>query len=130
MVFAEEVVARLKEASEIRNRPQAPKPSPERNGGFRDRLPVMDEATIAAASAFDTTPFQSQYVAPEPEPFISSADAELDDAAPIEPVAESFSTETRSKRWQPIEEVPVIEPAFAPVIDEVKPAGPHAAAID
>ena len=35
MAFAEEVVAHLKDACEIRNRPQAPKARHERNRAFR-----------------------------------------------------------------------------------------------
>ena len=67
MAFAEEVVARLKEASEIRNRPQAPKPAMNVIAPPAPH-PSTEDDDDPDASAFDTTPFQSQYVAPEPEP--------------------------------------------------------------
>ena len=70
MAFAEEVVAHLKDACEIRNRPQAPKPSINVIAPSAPP-PLIEDEAIASASAFDTTPFQSHYVAPEPEPFLS-----------------------------------------------------------
>src|SRR4029453_3083633 len=65
MVFAEEVVSRLKEASEIRNRPQASKPAVNVMAP-PEAAPEKEQTTISEASAFDTTPFQSQYAAAEP----------------------------------------------------------------
>src|SRR5688572_829427 len=72
MVFAEEVVTRLKEASEIRNRPPAAK-------SFSSVIappaqsPVSEEASRPIVDAFDTTPFQANYVAPEPEPYVAES---------------------------------------------------------
>src|SRR5688572_32862101 len=66
MAFAEEVVAHLKAACEIRNRPQASKPSV--NAAAAPAPSHFVDEPVASASAFDTTPFRSQYVAPEPEP--------------------------------------------------------------
>jgi hypothetical protein len=65
MVFAEEVVSRLKEASDIRNRPQASKPATNVIAPFTPAS-ALEQTPISEAAAFDTTPFQSQYVAPEP----------------------------------------------------------------
>ena len=85
MEFAEALVGHLKEACEIRNRPPVRKP-PMNVIGAEDLPPSIENAQVSA-SAFDTTPFQSQYVAPEPviqEP--------MDYAAPVEyatPVVES-----------------------------------------
>ena len=89
MVFAEEVVTRLKDACDIRSRTQGGKAiKAVMTSAFEPApaAPVIDHAAIAAASAsaFDTTPFQSQYVAPEPEiqSFSPMAPAEPD--PPIE----------------------------------------------
>ena len=70
MAFAEEVVVHLKDACEIRNRPQAPKPPINVIAPFASP-PVIEDGMAAPSSAFDTTPFQSNYVAPEPEQYIS-----------------------------------------------------------
>ena len=111
MAFAEEVVAHLKDACELRNRPQATKPS---LSATAEPAPehLIDEP-IASASAFDTTPFRSQYVAPEPEPFIAAPescsmapDAPVIQPDVIEPGAPPAEGVTR------IEEV--VRPAFAP----------------
>ena len=60
MAFAEEVVAHLKAACEIRNRPQTTKGRPD---GPILTLPaphpLIEDDANASASAFDTTPFQS-----------------------------------------------------------------------
>ncbi|MEO5741287.1 MAG: PEGA domain-containing protein [Vicinamibacterales bacterium] len=96
MAFAEEVVARLKDACEIRNRPQAAKPAMNVIAPHVAH-PLIEDEAAASASAFDTTPFQSHYVAPEPEPFMSepfSSEppvAEPVMQAPIEAVAEPFT---------------------------------------
>ena len=86
MEFAEAIVGHLTEASEIRNRPQAPKPAI--NVIAPSQPPPYIEDPPAASDAFDTTPFQSQYVAPDPVPY--------------EPVSE------------PVAFVPEPEPAFVP----------------
>ncbi len=78
MVFAEEVVSRLKEASEIRNRPQTSKPVVNVMAAS-EIAPATEQTTIPEASAFDTTPFQSRYAAAEP------IEAEPMDVAPIAP---------------------------------------------
>src|SRR3990170_7644686 len=57
MAFAEEVVARLKEASENRSRPAAPKLITNVIAPAAAWLPVED-APSSSADAFDTTPFQ------------------------------------------------------------------------
>ena len=66
MAFAEEVVAHLKEACEIRNRPQAEK-SAIKVIVPASPSPYIEEEASASAAAFDTTPFQTSYVAPEPD---------------------------------------------------------------
>jgi len=65
MAFAEEVVARLKEASDIRHRPQPSRPAMSAVAPAVAE-PVAEPVTMSQAQAFDTTPFQSRYVAPEP----------------------------------------------------------------
>ena len=88
MAFAEEVVAHLKEASAIRNRPpQASKPAINVVAPS-ERPPFIEDAPIAPASAFDTTPFQSQYVAPEPA-MSQYVAPEPVMAAPVEAVEEA-----------------------------------------
>jgi hypothetical protein len=65
MAFAEDVVSHLQEASEIRNRPQLPKPAI--NVIAPAATPsVIENAPSSSANGFDTTPFQSAYAAPEP----------------------------------------------------------------
>jgi hypothetical protein len=121
MAFAEEVVAHLKAACEIRNRPQSPK-------AFQNVIassapdPLIEDEANASASAFDTTPFQSHYVAPEPEPFLSEPImAEPVMQTEIEPVAEPVSPSSLMEEVLPIEEeVPFIEEA--PFIDFPRPA--------
>jgi hypothetical protein len=106
MAFAEEVVTHLKEASENRNRPAATKPAVTLSSGLAP-LPRIEEAPTASASAFDTTPFQSHYVAPEPEPFMSEPLTETLN----EPVVELFSdaplieAEIEAEKAAPIAEV-------------------------
>ena len=68
MEFAEALVGHLKDACEIRNRPQAPKPPI--NVIAATVPPPYVETAQDSSSAFDTTPFQSHYVPPEPEPFV------------------------------------------------------------
>src|SRR5688572_132359 len=97
MEFAEAVVGHLKEACEIRNRPPMPKSAMNVITPGAP-TPYIEDQSAGSASAFDTTPFQSQYVAPEPVPY--------DDAA--EPVA--FAPEP-----EPLAFVPEPEPvAFVP----------------
>lgn len=80
MAFAEEVVARLKEASDIRHRPQPPRPA--MSAAVPDEPePATEHVTLPQAQAFDTTPFQSSYAAPV-EPVEEPAPV-----APPEPIA-------------------------------------------
>src|SRR5688572_20661789 len=123
MAFAEEVVAHLKAACEIRNRPQLPK-------AFQNVIaspaphPLIEDEANTSASAFDTTPFQSHYVAPEPEPYLSEPFlAEPVMQAEIEPVAEPVSPAPL------MEEVPFIEEEV-PFIDEEVPFIEEAPFID
>ena len=111
MAFAEEVVAHLKGACEIRNRPQPPKPATSVIAPSA-APPLKEEEVIASAAAFDTTPFKSQYVAPEPEAL-----------APESLIPES----TVPEPWAP--EPSAVEP-FVPAPYEPEPAPveefPHA----
>src|SRR5687767_4052333 len=110
MVFAEEVVTRLKEASEIRNRPPAAK-------SFTNVIappaqsPVREEASRTVFDAFDTTPFQANYVAPEPEPYAESSYSEPYVAeppmlAPLEPAEEPAPYYPPVVMEQPVESAP------------------------
>lgn len=106
MVFAEEVVSRLKEASEIRNRPQTSKPATNVMAPFAT-APAVEQTAISESAAFDTTPFQSQYVAPEaiaPEPLHA-----FEEPVPSTPYIEEP---------EPVEPAPQIATYF----HEVKPA--------
>ena len=76
MAFAEEIVAHLKDACEIRNRPQAHKPAI--NVIAPDApSPYIEDDASASAAAFDTTPFQTSYVAPEPEAYVPEPEPAL-----------------------------------------------------
>ena len=127
MVFAEEVVSRLKDACEIRNRPQTSKsasnviaaaavPSP-----LLEDLPIAPVSPSPSASAFDTTPFQSNYVAPEP--FKSERVIEPDVREPAslvpEPLPEEFESLPSSLFSSALAEE---SPAPAPVEEVPRPA--------
>lgn len=138
MVFAEEVVMRLKEASEIRNRPPAPK-------SFTTVIaPSAESASIqegprTVANAFDTTPFQANYVPPEPKPYAAESsyiepvmveplmpEPEPMMAAPIEPVEEPAPYYSSVVMDAPVASTPLTEvppPVFAAphIEEEVKP---------
>jgi CheY-like chemotaxis protein len=101
MAFAEEVVAHLKDACEIRNRPQLPKsgvnviapsaPDPH----IEIETEIEDEAR-ASAAAFDTTPFQASYVPPTrsaPVSEVQEADPEAYAPAPEPEPALELATE-------------------------------------
>lgn len=111
MVFAEEVVTRLKEASENRSRPAAAKLITNVMAPAAASLPLED-APSSSADAFDTTPFQSNYVAPEP---IEAVEA----PAPYVPVVEAVPEPVSSA--PPIEEVtqPARVPPRAIEIEEI-----------
>ena len=121
MVFAEEVVTRLKEASEIRNRPPVPKSFTNVIAPPAKSL-VREDAPRAVIDAFDTTPFQANYVAPEPEPFV--AEPSFSEPFMPEPV---MPAPAMPELIEPIEEpapyyppIPLIEEVKPPVIEEVK----------
>ena len=131
MVFAEEVVTHLKDASEIRNRPQLPKPAinvmaPAATSSY------TEDAAAASASAFDTTPFQSQYVAPEPSDHVPVATDSVEPEpyvpepyvpepyVPAPYVAEPYVPEPETARVsEPEPATPYPDPA-TPYIEEVK----------
>ncbi len=100
MAFAEEVVAHLKEACEIRNRPQPPKAAINVIAPAVPPPSVEDEA-VASASAFDTTPFQTSYVAPEPEPEVYVPPAEPEPELAPEPIAPFIEEVRASARVAP-----------------------------
>jgi hypothetical protein len=119
MAFAEEVVVHLKDACDIRNRPQAAKPV---KSVIASPAPsLMEDESSASASAFDTTPFQSQYVTPEPEPFLSEPlMAEPEMQAPNEPVVEPPAPASIFDEVATVEDVAPADEA--PFIDLPRPA--------
>jgi hypothetical protein len=113
MAFAEEVVARLKEASDIRHRPQPPR-APMSAEAPAVTASAAAPATISEAQAFDTTPFQSRYVVPEPEPTSQY----------IEPVEEPAASTPYAFDAMVPEPVPEPEPEPAPIarlMEEIRP---------
>lgn len=122
MVFAEEVVMRLKEASEIRNRPPAPKPftnviAPPQTS------PVREEPRTTVTNAFDTTPFQSNYVAPEPEPYVAEpfvADASFTEPVTVEPLMPEPEPMMSASPPPPVFAAPHMEEVKPPVIEETQ----------
>jgi CheY-like chemotaxis protein len=133
MVFAEEVVTRLKEASEIRNRPPVPK-SVTNVIAPPAKSSVIEGAPRAVLDAFDTTPFQANYVAPEPEPYVPEpsfsepwrTEPSIPEPVmpePIEPVEEHASYYPPTpliEAPQPVSDAPLIkEEVTPPVIEAV-----------
>ena len=106
MAFAEEVVALLKDACEIRNRPQPPKSAINVIAPVAPPPHIEEEAT-ASAAAFDTTPFQTHYVAPEPEAYVPTPEPEP------EPVMLAHEPEPEPERE--LEREPEPEPRLEPV---------------
>ena len=118
MAFAEEVVTRLKEASEIRNRPKPP------ISVMAPSAPPSVSEEARAASAFDTTPFQSQYSAPEPvaaEPLATFAEPEptFVEPAPTFEEAPPSSVFSAEPVEEPVQHTPYVQ--STPYIDEVAP---------
>ena len=99
MAFAEEVVALLKEACEIRNRPQAERPAI--NVHVPAAAPYIQEEARASAAAFDTTPFQTQYVAPEPDIYVPLPEPEPVPQAEREPELEPEPVLARAPEPEP-----------------------------
>ena len=111
MAFAEEVVAHLKEACDIRNRPQPPRPAINVIAPPASSPYIEDEAS-ASAAAFDTTPFQTQYVAP-------ALSAPVSDVEAPEPEAPEPEASVPAPEPEPV--APYIEPEpVAPYIEEVR----------
>src|SRR5688572_6591127 len=125
MAFAEEVVVHLKDACEIRNRVQAQKSSKNVIAPFATP-PVIEEGMAAPPSAFDTTPFQSNYVAPEPEqyipePVLSSPAWDVQQPAAFIPEPEPEPELELEPELEPEPEPePAPAPFAAPLIEEVK----------
>ena len=131
MAFAEDVVARLKEASEIRNRPQAHRPASQVSESAAS--PYIEESPLASA-AFDTTPFQTRSTAPEPvieEPAHAIPEPAHAIPAPVqfveEPVqsveepapASSFMADPAPEREEPVHHEPVRVAPQPPELDEI-----------
>src|SRR5688572_1458370 len=117
MAFAEEVVVHLKDACEIRNRVQAQKSSKNVIAPFATP-PVIEEGMAAPPSAFDTTPFQSNYVAPEPEQYIPEPVLSSPAWDVQQPAA--FIPEPEPEPELEPEPEPAPAPFAAPFIEEVK----------
>jgi hypothetical protein len=115
MAFAEEVVARLKEASDIRRRPQTPRPA------INVTAPsFVAEATVPQVQAFDTTPFQSRSVEPEPAA-AEQADTFEESVSSAPPIFDAV--EEPQQRWQSDPD-PEPEPELEPVasfVEEIQP---------
>jgi hypothetical protein len=124
MAFAEEVVAHLKEACEIRNRPQPPKSAI--NVIAPPAASYTEEDASASAAAFDTTPFQTQYVAPEPELYVPAPEPEPVAFVP-EPEPEQIFVPEPAQVFEPEP-----EPAVAYIEEVRRPAlvAPRAIEID
>ena len=126
MEFAEALVGHLKEACEIRNRPQAPKPPI--NVIAPAEPPRYMEDPQASSSAFDATPFRSQYGSPESvieEPAASPLEYVAEPIAFVpepEPIREPEPAVYRQPEPEPALEPELLKPRAVPKpieIDEI-----------